>query len=110
MIDLKFSYNWNKKLDCDAFTTIRLYNLHKHYKGQSVRVLLKDQFLFEGIIWEVSTFMLDQMNEFVALIDTGYTLEEAKQIIRRMYPSVNFQKQRLAFILVKKNKQDKKAA
>lgn len=109
MIDIKFSNNWNKKLDCNAFTTIRLYNLHKHFKGQSVRILLKDQFVSDGFIQEVSTFYLDQINEFVAFLDTGYSAEETKNIIRRMYPAVDFKKQLLALILITKTKQSKAA-
>ena len=107
MIDLKFSYNWNKKLDCRAFTTIRLYQPAKHYRGQSVRVLLKDNCIAEGMVHDVQAFYLTQMNTYMAWIDTGYSVEEAQAIIRKMYPKVDFSQQRLALLLIVKEETKK---
>lgn len=106
MIDVKFSYNWNKKLDCHAFTTIRLYNSAKHYKGQSVRILLKDEVLGEGMIHEMVVFYLNALNPFMSFIDTGYSLEEARSIILKMYPKVDFTQTRLVMMLIVKNKKE----
>lgn len=103
MIDIKFSYNWNRKLDCRAFTTIRIYNSAKHYRGQGVRIVLNNQYIGEGLIYDVKLFYLHQMNEYMAWIDTGYSVQEAQNIIRRMYPKINFETQRLAMILIVKD-------
>lgn len=106
MIDVKFSYNWNKKLDCHAFTTIRLYNPLKHYKGQSVRLLLKDEVLGEGMIHEMVVFYLNALNPFMSYIDTGYSLEETVGIIKKMYPKVDFTQTRLVMMLIVKDKKE----
>jgi hypothetical protein len=104
MIDLKFSYNWNHKLDCDAFTTIRIFNKLKHVPGTPVAIKLKEEDKGTGVIKDVRTFMLDNMNSFMAYIDTGYPLDEAKQVILRMYSKVDFKTTLLALILVAKDK------
>lgn len=103
MIDLKFSYNWNHKLDCHAFTTIRIYNPDKHYVGQSVRLLLKDQEMGTGLIHGVNAFYLASLNPFMSYIDTGYSVEETASIIRRMYPKVNFSTTRMVMLLIVKD-------
>ena len=109
MIDVKFSYNWNKKLDCHAFTTIRLYNPQKHFKGQAVRILLNDKYLTDGFIYDVSVFKIDQLNDFMAYVDTGYSAEEAKKILYKMYSKVDFKTQKLAMILIVKEEKTKAA-
>ncbi len=108
MIDIKFSYNWNKKLDCHAFTTIRLYNPGKHFKGQSVRMLLNGNPIGEGLIHDVSTFYLSKINSFMAFIDTGYSVEETIGIIKKMYPKIDFTTTKMVMILIVK--EEKKTA
>lgn len=103
MIDITFSYNWNNKLDCKAFTTIRIYNPARHYTGQRVRAVLKGENKGEGFIAAVKPFMLASLNEFMARLDTGYTVEECRNVILKMYPSVNLELQKLALILIVKD-------
>lgn len=103
MIDLKFSYNWNKKLDGKAFTTIRLYNPLKHQLGTPVRILLKDKDLGTGKFMGVNPFYLDALNPFMSYIDTGYSVAECQSIIRKMYPKVDFKITRCVMLLVVKD-------
>ena len=105
MININFSYNWNNKLDCKAFTTIRIYSVVKHIPGQEVNIQLGGADLCEGKIIEVKRFFLKDMTNYMAYLDTGYDKEEATKIITRMYPRFDFTKQMLAFILILKNKQ-----
>ena len=99
---ISFSYNWNKKLDCQAFTTIRLYQPEKYVVGETYEILLKDVAIGKGEIVEIRKFMLSELNEFVAYLDTGYPKEKCKEIIRKMYPKVDFERQILSLILIKK--------
>lgn len=103
MIDLKFSYNWNKKLDCHAFTTIRLFNPNKHFVGQLVKLFIKDKHIGEGAIADVSVFQLNSLNSFMAYLDTGYSAQEAVAIIKKMYPKVDFNNTRLVMLLIVKD-------
>lgn len=38
---IKFSYNWNQKLNCKAFTTIRIHNDGKYVVGEIYNVYLE---------------------------------------------------------------------
>lgn len=104
MDTIPFSYNWNNKLDCLAFTTIRLYNPSRHFVGNRVMPAMKGSNKGPATILAVKPFLLDQLNPFMSYLDTGYCVEECKKIITTMYPGVDFSKKKLAFILLVKDK------
>ncbi|HMR84804.1 MAG TPA: hypothetical protein PKE30_16780 [Niabella sp.] len=104
MVILPFSYNWNNKLDCTAFTTIRIFNTEKHIEGIRVNAVLKGQSKGFGTIMSVKPFYLAQLNTFISYLDTGYSVEECRNIILKMYPKVDFAKQQLALLLIVKDK------
>jgi len=83
--NLKFSYNWNGKLSTGAFTTLRLFNEKKYVTGFVYRVYLKDEFLGMAKLVGIRRTRLYMLNEFVARLDTGYSLAKCQQIIERMY-------------------------
>lgn len=101
---ISFSYNWNKKLDCEAFTTIRLYQPEKYCIGEQYEIQLKKQKLFEGVIIDVKKFMLKDLSNFIAYLDTGYSKENCQSIIQTMYKQVDFNTQALSLILIHKVK------
>lgn len=82
--EISFSYNWNNKLQCHRFTTIRAANPAKYKIGNVYDIKYKDQ-CFQAQIIDIRTISLDQINEFIGGVDTGYSAEEAKTILRRMY-------------------------
>lgn len=100
MEDLVFSYNWNNKLDNKAFTTLRLEDEKKYYVGAGKMVKLKSHEKGKAIIRGVKPLMLDQINDYIAYIDTGYDSAECKNIIRRMYSTVDFTQKRLVLVLL----------
>lgn len=102
-MDLHFSTNWNNKVQCEAFTTLRIYQPGKHVVGTAVHVILKGQPVCKGIIAAVKPLYLHQVNEFIAYLDTGYNTEACKSIIKKMYPSINFNQQQLALLLIVRN-------
>lgn len=105
MRDLKFSYNWNKKLDCKAFTTIRLSDKYKI--GDECQILLQvgknkiAEIKGVAVILDIREFALDSLNSFIAHIDTGYSVDECRKIIMRMYPDADWSTQKLKLILLK---------
>ena len=107
MFDLKFSYNWNHKLDCDAFSTIRLYNPFKHILGNHCRIYLNNEDRGTGKLVAVHRFLLINLTASMSFIDTGYSVEECRNIFIKMYPKVNFETQQLCFMVVKKDKEVK---
>lgn len=83
---INFSYNWNNKLDCKCFTTLRLTNYNKYITGLEYEIQLNNQRIKYARIVEIKVFPLDKINEFISRIDTGYSKEETIKIINRMYP------------------------
>lgn len=77
--ELDFTYNWNNKLNCRNFTTIRLHNPKKYYKGASLRITLQGRHKGYARIVDVKQFTLNQLNDYVSLLDIGYTAEEHKK-------------------------------
>lgn len=90
---LSFSYNWNNKLHCKAFTTIRLKS-NKFIVGENYKIIQKtpkDSLINHGLakLVSIKQFTLDEINEYMARIDTGYSLEECRKIILTMYKNKN---------------------
>ncbi len=104
MYDLKFSYNWNKKLDCHAFTAIRRFNPFHHIPGNCVNIILKEEKIGTGKIESVKRMKLQQITSYISYLDTGYSVEQCQNILRKMYPNANWEIQELAFILIVKSK------
>ena len=99
---IDFSYNWNKKLDCDCFTTFRIHNPKKYQVAQNYLITLKKEALKECIIKSIKTMKLSKVNDFIAYIDTGYSVEEFKKLVRTMYKDIaNIEEQDFDFILLK---------
>lgn len=108
MDNLNFGYNWNGKLNCNCFTTIRMHNPRKYQVGSKLYVLLQGKARGIATILAVKPFYLDKLNEFTSRIDTGYPLEECKRMIREMYknkPLVNFETQLFDLVLLQYDKQ-----
>lgn len=105
MQTINFSYNWNNKLECKAFTTIRLHNSKKYKVGElySIRLQTSKGVELKGHaeIVDIKTISFDQINEFIAHLDTGYNAKETKRILLKMYKTKN---KKFDFILLKKVK------
>ncbi|MGZ3999590.1 MAG: hypothetical protein ACXVIY_03130 [Mucilaginibacter sp.] len=87
---ITFSWNWNAKLFCKCFTTIRIHNPGKYVIGRSYDIRLNDHDMGTGIIRTISQFRLDQFNDNMALIDMGMPAAKAKATLLTMYKNKNF--------------------
>lgn len=99
---LNFSYNWNNKLDCNVFTTLRLKS--ERYKvGNKFRLFLKEDHKKDVEIIAVKHFPLSNITDYIAGLDTGYTAPERQALIKKMYTNKNidWSSQQLAFVLFK---------
>ena len=99
---IKFFYNWNNKLACNCFTTIRLFNPEKYKVNTCYEIFLKDKKLFEGTIIDIRNFTMSAMSPFVAMLDTGYGVEECKKIMHKMYPAAKENFTMFSLILIQK--------
>ena len=101
MKGFNFSYDWNGKLSNKAFTTIRLSD--KCDVGDEIYVSLKGEKLPDlFLVKERKAFKLEAINEFIGYIDTGYSAEETKDILKKMYSkrNVNWETQTIFLYLL----------
>jgi hypothetical protein len=99
---LEFSTNWNNKLECNCFTTIRIFNQTKHFRGNHFEVYLQKKSRFEAVVLGITMTKLDDLNDYVCYLDTGYNKAETIAIFRKMYPRIDFNNQKICIILLKK--------
>lgn len=107
---ISFSYNWNNKLDCKAFTTLRLRST-KYVPGTLYDVYLEKKgsnaiYLGKARCEKVKTLMLEDINEFISFLDTGYNVADCKRIVRRMYNKENPEMILVLFVWTKRAEQD----
>lgn len=110
METLEFSTNWNKKLDCDCFTTIRLQNPKKFFRGAEFKILLHSgsKQVIKGVadVIDVRNVFINGFDDFTCMLDTGYSAKETVELIKEMYKnkSLNWDRQMLSVVLLKKQK------
>jgi hypothetical protein len=100
---LCFSENWNHKLDCLAFTSLRLHWPANYYVGAQKEIVYKGQSKGWAQIVAVKQLRLAQINDYIALLDTGYPAAECQDLIRKMYKNknINWDTQLIDFILLR---------
>lgn len=101
MNEIKFSQNWNRKLCCKLFTTLRLSG--KHNLNDVVLVTLKDKERGLAVVMDKQEISLDMITDSLAYIDTGYNAEETKKILQKMHKNknVNWDTQIIYFYVLK---------
>jgi hypothetical protein len=103
---IKFSYNWNKKLNCTkAFSTIRLRNDKRYILGKDFMIMLKEKekntdFGVSRLSY-IHHFTIEKLSPAMALIDTGYPLADCQKLIKTMYKNIvtDWSKQELSFMI-----------
>lgn len=102
MNEIKYSNNWNKKLDCDVFTTIRISN-DKYQVGSEYSVNLRNREYKRVTIIGKKTILMSDINDWIAGLDAGMGAEEFKRFLKKMYhgKNLNWETQKLDFILQK---------
>lgn len=88
---LDFTENENGKLMNDCLTAIRLQDPNKYHIGKQfiIRKINKGStppdILRTVEIIDIKTIKLENINEWIARLDTGYEAKECKNILRTMY-------------------------
>ena len=97
MNTINFSCNWNNKLGCNIFTTFRLQNT-KYRVGSHHKIHLKGKEKGVAEVVSINDMPLRMVTEGIALIDTGYNLDEFKKIVRKMYKNADRELYSLIFM------------
>lgn len=98
--EIQFSQNWNKKLGCEYFTTLRLPG-NKYYPGNLVKIIHKGTFLYRAEILSIKKIWLRELDDFTAYQDTGYSAKKTIEMLIKMYPTYDFNKYPLLVVLCK---------
>jgi hypothetical protein len=106
---IDFSYNWNKKLNCKAFTTIRMRNSARYRIGAVYDIFLdqgkkgKEKVCSAEIV-NIKDFLLQDIPTYSCWLDTGYSKEETIDIVKKMYANrqVNLATTLFSLILLKR--------
>lgn len=108
--EISFGALWNSrkpdvsKLDLSCFSTIRIQS-YKYNVGEVYAITFKrgKEVIIKGVaeLKSITPFLLQNLTEGMALLDTGYSKEKTTQIIKKMYPKVNFDSQKLVFLVLK---------
>jgi hypothetical protein len=81
---ITFVHNWNNKLRCRSFTTIRLAS-DKYMPSELYRIDFKTEFVGVAMIVTIKAIKLAQINEWMARIDSGYSREQCIHLITTFY-------------------------
>jgi hypothetical protein len=84
-INTRFTTNWNGKLACQYFTTIRLYNEAKYQHELLHDIWFKNEHFGRARVVDTRKITIDQVNDWMGFLDTGYDGKKTQQILRRMY-------------------------
>lgn len=110
--EVQFSQNWNDrngfggKLNNMAFSTLRLYNPEKYKVGNVHQVILKTK---AGVVTDygrativvVKKIIGHQLNDCIALVDTGYLLDDFLRLLQNFYPGKNIKETAFSYIFYK---------
>ena len=80
---LEFEDNFNNKLNCQCFTTIRIHQPVRNAIGAVKQVYLKGVWKGNARIIHATTITMDRINLPMAKLDTGLSLEECQRLINR---------------------------
>jgi len=80
---IKFSTNWNRKLDNLIFSTIRKAS-HYVNNGDRVAIVLNDKLYKWCEVIAVSECKFNEIGPILLMLDTGYELEGALKIFDNM--------------------------
>jgi len=89
--NLKLSYNFNNKLDCDVFTVIHPFDPKLFQKGNLLELYLKSEQVGKVNVLEHRELSEEKINDWIAYIDTGYNAARTKIILRCEFPTTKKQ-------------------
>ena len=88
---VSFSQDWNEKLSCNSFSTIRLKNTSKYVKGEKYLIMLKipGSGVYESLgvatLVGSSNFTLDQISASMSYLDADMPATNLRSMLHTMY-------------------------
>lgn len=106
-IEFKFKENWNGKLNCNAFTTLRIDA--RFQVGQKYAFSHKGKIKGFVVVMAKRHLLITELNDWITYLDTGYNKADCIQLIKTMYKNmnINWSQRHLVWYLLKTVEQNK---
>lgn len=106
--EIIFEKNWNNKLDCCSFCTIRLMNNSEYSLLDDYEIIFKPKGKETGIskglarLQSINNFYIDQITPAMAYLDCNLSKFDCIKMIKVMYSKspVNWKEQKLSFLVL----------
>jgi hypothetical protein len=103
---INFNENWNGKLLCNCFTTIRLFD-DKYRLGGIYDIALKGKISGPAEIVFLKEINLSQITTAMAYVDIGYSATQAKEMLKQFYQTIpEIENAKFLYIVLKRTTQD----
>jgi len=104
---LIFSDNWNNKLNCKSFSTVRIHNPNKYILLNDYQIILNPGGKKESInfglarLQVIQPFYLDKVTVGVSFIDANMSKIDFIKMVKTMYKNfhINFSYQKMVFLV-----------
>lgn len=107
---IEFSENRNGKLNCQAFTMLRLHNPAKYAVGAIKQIYLRGVWKGDAKVIQVNRIKLNEISPFISKLDAGVEPEQLRQTLRATFrnrPGINWDIQLLDLVLLEYTKDSK---
>jgi hypothetical protein len=112
---IRFQRNWNNKLNCDYFTSIRM-NGAKYQLGKTLKLFLHQNGVYRNMgnvkVVEAKPIRMHQLNRSMTLLDAGLEIDKFKEMLWFMYKDrvPDLDKVEFVFLILEKQKNTEKQA
>lgn len=99
---LNFDRNYNNKLRCKVFTSLRLPD-DKYKRGARFEISLGGYPKGTAKVIGLSYVTCDKLSEWIAKLDTGFTVKETIQLLKSLYkdrPCMDWKTGQLVYLLL----------
>jgi len=93
---IEFSYNWNNKLNCKSFSTVRIANPKKYVLIDEYEVILKTKGngpdIHKGLarLQVIQFFKLFEVSPAITFIDANLSVIDFQKLVLKMYKNSSF--------------------
>lgn len=87
--NINFSQNWNGKLNCKFYTTIRLYQPNYYVENEMYKINLQEKYHHNGLIHSIYSSKIYDITDRIYMLDTGYKKQQAIELLQNMYKAKN---------------------
>lgn len=96
---INFSKNWNNKLDCEFFTTVRPVEGKSEYTpGETVEICIDHKLFSKAVVWVDYITRIKNVNTIVSHIDAGLSPEKFYELIKEIYGNESFWKDKDTYV------------